>query len=268
MGWSNPWAKAPHAHMCYFQLDCRTSKGTTLCAFMSEPRCVTLYNYVCLSIKPYVCRTCEPHELSEVGEQLCFLGLCFNTFYVIEIELDYLRNYVTGITFTSLWLSLITQTFLAEVVWLGWITFTYSWPSLMKCACFCWAWSPLRRYDWPRSLLFLSLNLITFTPVPASLFTFAFRVWASSFLWYLADVEHLCPRDVSLGDNVRIYCQYNCTVQPLSPLQGLLDQKGGGGGRTALCLVSMLSVAWLLSHFCYRNHLHIFMAEIDHFHFF
>ena len=114
-------------------------------------------------------------------------------------------------------------------------------------------------YPWTWSLL---------RPLPASLFTFAFRVWASSFLWYLADVEHLCPRDVSLGDNVRIYCQYNCTVQPLSPLQGLLDQKGGGGGRTALCLVSMLSVAWLLSHFCYRNHLHIFMAEIDHFHFF
>ena len=177
----------------------------------------------------------SPMSWARWENSFVFLGLCFNTFYVIEIELDYLRNYVTGITFTSLWLSLITQTFLAEVVWLGWITFTYSWPSLIKCACFCWAWSPLRRYDWPRSLLFLSLNLITFTPVPASLFTFA---------------------------------QYNCTVQPLSPLQGLLDQKGGGGGRTALCLVSMLSVAWLLSHFCYRNHLHIFMAEIDHFHFF
>ena len=49
---------------------------------------------------------------------------------MIGIEIDYLRNHVTGITFTSLWLSLITSTFLAEIdnfvgIWLILSTFAF-----------------------------------------------------------------------------------------------------------------------------------------------
>ena len=162
--------------------------------------------------------------------------------------------------------------FFAEVVWLGWITFTYSWPSLIKCACFCWAWSPLRRYDWPRSLLFVSLTWSLLRPYQRACSLLPFVSELHQFLWYLADVEHLCPRDVSLGDNVRIYCQYNCTVQPLSPLQGLLDQKKWRWKNSFTFGInafrSLITVAFLLPEsppylYGWDWSLSLFLAELD-----
>jgi len=145
-------------------------------------------------------------------------------------------------------------------------------PRTAALPCFCWAWSPLLRYDWPRPLLFFCPGTWSFCARTSELFHFSLSCLSFIifvlFGWCWAPLSQRCFIGKHSEQPSHILPVQQHTVQPLSPLQDLLDQSGEGGGGTAFCLVSMLSVAWLLSHFCYRNHFYIFMAELDHFHFF